>query len=83
MSIKVVSDNDRFKAFQQNMEWFRAHYPELKRKYAGKFVAINNQRVVDSDMDSYKLINRLRKQNGDLRAFAIEHVSDGKIELIL
>jgi hypothetical protein len=83
MEATIVSDKDRSKAFRQNMEWFRAHYPELKKKHADEFVAINNQRVVDSDADSYKLIHRLRRQYGDLRSFAIEHVGDGKAELIL
>ena len=83
MEATIVSDKDRFKAFHQNMEWFRDHYPELKKKYADEFVAVNNQRVVDSDADSYKLIHRLRKQYGDLRSCAIEHVDDGKVELIL
>jgi len=50
---------------------------------ADEFVAIDNQRVLDSDADSYKLIHRLRKQYGDLGSFAVEHVGDGKVELIL
>ncbi len=83
MTSLVLNPAQQFKAFQENMEWFRRHYPELRRKYPNKFVAINNQRVIDTDNDSFKLINRLRKEHGDLRTFAIEHVTDGKVELIL
>jgi hypothetical protein len=65
------------------MEWFRAHYPELKHKYPDKFVAVYNQKVIDTDSDSFRLINRLRKEYGDLRTFAVERVGDGKVEFIL
>lgn len=71
------------KAFRKNMEWFRTHYDELKPKYANKFVAIYEEEVVGCDTDSYRLMNRLRKKYGDLRVFAIEPVTDGRIELLL
>ena len=83
MAVTAVNARHKFKAFQQNMEWFRAHYEELKRKYPNKFVAVYNGSAIDSDADSYRLINRLRRKHGDLGSFVIEPVSDGKVELLL
>jgi hypothetical protein len=83
MATLLVDDRKRFEAFQRNMDWFGRHCEELKKEYADQFVAINNQRVVDSETDANELINRLCKRHGDLRAFVIEPVFEGKVDLIL
>lgn len=64
------------------MTWFQDHYDELK-KYAGKYVAVNNGEVIDQDIDVDPLIGRLHKKYKDISSFAIEFVNDNKIELIL
>lgn len=83
MRTLVVNRKEQVKAFQENMEWFTTHYTELKRGYHDKFVAINNQKLIDADSDAFRLIDRLRKEYVDLRAFAIEHITGDKVDLIL
>ena len=83
MEATVVSDKDKFKAFHQNMEWFRAHYGQLKRDHPDKFVAIRNGKVTSSDKTLEGLLGSLRKKYSDISSFAIEFVSSSEAELIL
>jgi len=41
---------------------FRDLHPALYKKYAGKYVAIYNEQLVDSDSDQATLLLRTRKQ---------------------
>jgi len=83
MTVTAVSDKQRFKAFQENMNWFRAHYGQLKKDHPDKFVAISDGRVISSDKTLEGLLGRLRKQYSDISSFAIEFVSSDEVELIL
>lgn len=82
-TILVPKEKKRFRAFEDNMTWFQDNYEGLKQKYAGEYIAVNNGEVIDHDKNPVLLIKRLREKYSDLAIFAIEHVSDNNIELIL
>ena len=42
---------------------FRRLHPSLYKGYAGKYVAIHNEQLVDSDVDQVALYRRVRKQH--------------------
>ena len=45
-------------------QWWRAAPPELRAQYAGEFVAVHNQQVVDHDRDEENLRRRVRARYG-------------------
>jgi uncharacterized protein DUF5678 len=56
-------DIDKLKKFTRNSQWFRDHYNDLYAKYKGEYVAINDSKVIDHDVDYERLItNRLRQR---------------------
>jgi NurA-like 5'-3' nuclease len=65
---------EKIKKFNENLKWFQSHYEELTDQYKGEYVAINNNQIIDHDKDVHILVERLRKQYGDLSSFVIEHV---------
>lgn len=66
---------------QNNLEWFSSHLNELLRDYDNKFVAIDNQNVIDSDDNFDALLKRLESKNIDPSDILIKFVS--KIKIIL
>jgi len=44
--------------------WWRTASPETRAQYAGEFVAIHNQQVVDHDRDEESLRKRIRARYG-------------------
>ena len=61
--------------FRKNSQWLIANIDELRKKYNGKYVAILNQQVVDSDINSHTLIDRLRATGKDDRTVLIEYIT--------
>jgi hypothetical protein len=54
------SDLELLKRFRNNTEWFDDNYHSLK-KYGGQFIAIYNESIIDSDIDSRRLIDRTKR----------------------
>jgi hypothetical protein len=71
-----------FDVHERNRKWFEENHDELVEKYDGRFVAVYNQRVVDSDHDLEDLIERV-EAGFPLERSSIEYVSKDKIQLIL
>ena len=64
---------DKLEKFNKNFQWFRDHYKDLHTKYKGEYVAINDCKVIDHDIDYGRLITkRLKQRFGDLSTFFIE-----------
>jgi 2-polyprenyl-3-methyl-5-hydroxy-6-metoxy-1,4-benzoquinol methylase len=42
------------------VEWWRARSEEERKRFAGEFVAVHNQEVVDHDADEQALLKRIR-----------------------
>ncbi len=58
---------------RKDMEYFRAHVDELLPDYRGKYVAIINQTVIDSDLEYVPLMDRVHAKYGD-RPIVIEEI---------
>ncbi len=55
-------------------QWYEANHDEIVKQYLGNYVAIHNDRIIDSDSDGPTLSKRLRQKYGRV-AIAIIHVS--------
>ncbi len=45
--------------FKKQHKYFRDNYENIKKSYLGMFVAISDERIVDSDYDNFVLDSRL------------------------
>lgn len=52
--------------------FYEKNHSQISKKHLGKFVAIHNESVIDSDEDGHKLSKRVREQNGRLPIAIIE-----------
>ena len=59
--------------YRRDIEYFRAHVDELLPEYQGKYVAIINRTVIDSDVEYVPLMDRVHKRYGD-RPIVIEEL---------
>lgn len=59
-----------------------SNYCKIKERYEGKFVAVYNEMVIDSDADYRKLKKRLNKINLDLNAIFKMYIQKGNDCLI-
>jgi len=53
-------------------QFYEANHAEILQKYQGRFVAIHNQSVIDSDEDGHRLSKRIREQYGRIAIAIIE-----------
>ena len=83
MQVVARERKDQFKRFDKNVEWFQSHYEELKRRYRNEYVAVDNEKVLGHDSDLERLIEKMRRNHGDLGAFVIEYLTNKKLQLIL
>jgi hypothetical protein len=54
---------------ERNRAYYHAHKHELLKRYKNKFIAINDDRVVDIDSDRSRLLDRMFQTYGDLPFF--------------
>ena len=73
----------KLKKFGADLDWFQKNYEAIKKKHRGEYVAIKDQKIIDSDKDGDALIQRLKQKYGDIGSLAIEFVSGKKFEYIL
>jgi hypothetical protein len=66
----------------EDMEWFLSNYDKLVKKYDGRFVAVYERSVVDSDEDLDRLIGRV-SDKCPLERVILEYVSKDKPLLVL
>jgi hypothetical protein len=66
----------------EDMKWFLSNYDKLVEKYDGMFVAVYERRVVDSDEDLDRLIERV-SDKCPLERVIVEYVSKEKPLLVL
>ena len=60
---------------QGNVDWIRESMDRLRKQYGGRYVAVRNRRVIDTDKDFEALLARVRKRK-DPEAVTIEHISE-------
>jgi hypothetical protein len=71
------------KAGNKDLEWFSKNFPEIKKKYPKKFVAIKNQKVVITATKLETLIKHLKQKFGNTNNFLIDFVPDDKYVLVV
>src|SRR3989304_5710983 len=73
-----VSISDNLSAFRKEQQAFQAMREELKKEYAGKYVAIHGGRVVDSNTDESALIGRFYKTHGNVSVY-IDKIGEKRV----
>jgi len=73
----------KLKAGNKDLEWFSKNFPELKKKYPKKFVAIKDQNVVVAANKLDTLIKTLKQKFGNPNDFLIDFVPDEKYILVV
>lgn len=69
---------------QRNRRWFNDNYERLKVQYDERYVAIKNEKVIDSDPDLYVLLKRLNQTHPqDDMSIIIEQITQHKPLLAL
>jgi len=73
------------KEFEEDSHWMAKHFKELQEKYAGKFVAIINKKIVGVDENAEHLVNSLKDKLSDdeLSRTIIEYIPPKNLILIL
>ena len=71
-----------FEVHEKNRKWFEGSYATLVDKYDREFVAVYEERVVDSDKDLDSLVRRVTAKHPS-EMVLIEYVTKEKIQLIL
>lgn len=74
---------EELKAGNKNLEWLSKNFPDLKKKYPKKFVAIQNQNVVVTASSLETLIKTLKEKFGNPGDFLIDFIPDDKYILVV
>jgi hypothetical protein len=69
--------------FSEDVDWISKKQKALRKKFAGKYIAVNGYRVIDSDLNLEALLNKLRKQGEDPSQIPVEFISSEPPRLIL
>jgi len=64
--------------------WLSQHWDELRKRYAGLYVAIRERRVIDHDRDRGALEERLKHRFADPGAeVLIIYIPPGKLKMLI
>ncbi|MEZ4733207.1 MAG: hypothetical protein R3E79_39430 [Caldilineaceae bacterium] len=61
--IERIADTAREAAMRSEEAAFRRLHPSLYKEYAGQYVAIHNEQLIDHDLDQVLLYRRMRQQH--------------------
>lgn len=78
MSEATVATN-----YDKDCQWFDDNYEELQEQFAGKAIAIMDEKVFHSDEDYLRFLEFLRSQDIDPSDVCIEVFPDGDTAYIL
>jgi D-mannonate dehydratase len=53
-------------------QFYEANHSEILQKYRGKYVAIHNETVIDTDEDGHELSKRVHEKHGRIQIAIIE-----------
>jgi hypothetical protein len=62
--------------FDENFRYYAKHYSELREKHSGKYIAIDQGKVVAEDSDHSQLLDYLSRQYGDTRPIFIQYIRE-------
>ena len=74
---------EELKAGTKDLEWFSKNFPDLKKKYPRKFVAIKDRNVVVAANTLETLIKILKEKFGNPNDYLIDFVPDNKYILVV
>jgi len=63
-------------ASEGNYNWIEHNFLELKEKYKGNYIAVKRYKVLDSDKNKEKLIEKLKKNYGDIKYTTIAYIHE-------
>lgn len=69
--------------FDRDSTWLAKNLEELREEYAGKYVAVKDKKVVDSDSEMETLLKRLKDEGINPSNIPINYVSKEPTELLL
>jgi hypothetical protein len=69
---EVIKSIDRERA---NIEWINKSLARLREEFGGRYVAVRDRKVIDSDKDFEALLRRIRKQSNP-ESVTIEFISN-------
>ena len=52
-------------SMKSNSRWLDAHFEELLKDYEGRYIAVKSQKIVDTDRDFEKLLQKVQKHGID------------------
>jgi hypothetical protein len=64
------------KRFEENFQYYAKHYNELREKYRGKFIAIDQGKIIAENSDHSQLLEYLSKEYKDTRPIFIQYISE-------
>jgi len=73
----------RLEKFSEDVDWISKKQAMLRKKFAGKYIAVAGYRVIDSDSDLETLLKKLKEKGEDPGQIAIEFISPEPPRLIL
>lgn len=69
--------------FSDDVDWISKRQAILRKRFAGKYIAVDRYRVIDSDLKLEKLLKKLKKKGEDPSRIPIEFISSEPQRLIL
>ncbi len=78
-----VSRSSRELAPDPDMQWTVRNYKRLQVRYADKWVAVKNSRVVEFDSELEPLLTKLARKHGTTLGFAVEFIGTGPRNLLI
>jgi hypothetical protein len=73
--------DEELERLDKDTEWLHSHYDELIEKFNQKYVAINNQQVIEHDNNLDKLKQKLQQQGIESTNILIEFIRDKREQL--
>jgi P pilus assembly chaperone PapD len=64
-----------------NLKWFLEKNDMLVENYQGKYVAIDNEDVIDSDNDIHSLLQKLQVNPKHSNSTLIQYINDRNVKL--
>lgn len=68
-----------FRLSQENLEWFKENYEDLRKKYDSKWIIIQNKQVVGSGSTFSDIINAVKKY--DPNSVIVEYIQSEQIAM--
>jgi hypothetical protein len=64
------------KRFEENFRYYARNHAELREKYRGRYIAIDQGKVIAENSDHSQLLDHLSRQYGDTRPIFIQYISE-------